>query len=70
MSDTGTRFEDFIAELRAEAEAEGPDAVAEFEALDACFAIACQTHSRELLVETGDCLAGIIAKRIAAGDGD
>ena len=52
------------------AEAEGPDAVAEFEALDACFAIACQTHSRELLVETGDCLAGIIAKRIAAGDGD
>lgn len=45
-----TTFDDFIKELEEEAAAEGPEAVAEFEALDAHFMVGAQIlHRRRQL---------------------
>lgn len=43
-----TSFEDFIKELEAEAEAEGPEAVAELEAFRLHFSLARQLAARRL----------------------
>ncbi len=45
-----TTFDDFIKELQEEAEAEGPNAVVEFDALDAHFMVGAQIlHRRHQL---------------------
>lgn len=46
-----TTFDDFIKELEEEAAAEGPDAVAEFEALDTHFMVGAQILHRRRQVQ-------------------
>jgi hypothetical protein len=70
------RFEDFIAELEAEAQAEGPAAVAELEAFRHAFAAARRRHRTSSLVARLACvirpahILGWLNTPIPALDGD